>query len=119
MRQLFTFVILGVASFASAAAQEEGKNGASIVVDVKEKNENLPVSDQELTTQIRHTLESSGLTRGLKNVTVEVRYGVVNLGGSVGSTHDKNLVEEMVKKIAGVKQVKNSIVVNADKQTSP
>lgn len=69
------------------------------------------VNDQDVAKNIRDALTTGWFTKGYEGVTYEVANGNVILRGSVDSVEKKNKAEEIVRKIDGVKQVDNQIVV--------
>lgn len=69
------------------------------------------VSDQEISKKIHDEIAGGWLSKGYEKVTFEVNNGNVMLRGSVDTQDDKNKIEEKVKKIDGVKQINNQIIV--------
>lgn len=71
-----------------------------------------PVSDDMVYDQVRIRLTSDAVVKGgfLK---VEVKDGVVTLSGSVESDKQKDRAAKLTKKVKGVKQVVNNIVIQA------
>lgn len=70
-----------------------------------------PVTDQALNSAVQEQLNSAWLSDSAKDVKASVSFGVVTLEGTVNSPEDKEKVEESLKKIQGVRLVKNRIQV--------
>lgn len=81
-------------------------------------NQPQTMSDQEITKKIRTALSSGWFTKGYDDVTFDVRNGTVTLRGTVETPDNKDRVEETVKRIDGVKQVNNQLVVTKGNSVS-
>lgn len=68
--------------------------------------------DQELTNQIHDKIGSSFL---YDKVNVETKKGTVTLTGIVKTTKDKEDVEKEARSVNGVKEVKNELKINTNK----
>ncbi len=73
-------------------------------------------SDQEIYKKVQDTLGSGWFSKGFQNVSFDVNNGVVNLTGSVDTIENKNKIDDSVKKIDGVRQVNNQLVVAKETQ---
>jgi osmotically-inducible protein OsmY len=71
------------------------------------------VSDDELYNQVKMKLAEDDIVKG-GALDVDVKNGVVTLGGSVEEDRQKTRAEKLVKKIKGVKQVVDKITVKRD-----
>lgn len=85
-------------------------------------NQNRPVSnqtevvdDQEIAKHIQNALGGGWFSSGYPNVTFEVNNGYVILRGSVAQQADKDKLDSEIKKIAGVRQVSNQLMIGAGK----
>jgi len=71
------------------------------------------VSDDELYNQVKMKLAEDDIVKG-GALSVDVKNGVVTLGGSLEEDRQKSRAEKLVKKIKGVKQVVDKIAVKRD-----
>lgn len=62
--------------------------------------------DQQISSKIQEEL-----SKGFRDVSFEVNNGVVNLRGSVDTLGNKKKAEDSIKKIKGVKQINNQIII--------
>ena len=69
-----------------------------------------PTSDDYLYDQVRIRLASDAEVKG-GALKVDVKQGVVTLGGTVETQHQKDKATHLAKKVKGVKQVINNIVL--------
>ncbi len=126
MKKLFVLLSLGSFAYVSADQfQPNNNSGASWnngnqqqctqTIDKELQNTSTnsqkAVSDQDLNKKIQESLSSGWFSKGFQNVTSNVNNGIVDLKGSVDTIENKNKVEDSVKKIEGVKQVNNQIIV--------
>ncbi|HWB82645.1 MAG TPA: BON domain-containing protein [Bryobacteraceae bacterium] len=68
------------------------------------------VSDDAIYDQVRIRLASDALVKG-GALKVDVKEGVVTLGGAVEMQKQKERAEKIAKKVKGVKHVVNNIVI--------
>lgn len=71
--------------------------------------------DRDLHGRVREAISSGWFSKGFEGVVIRVNNGNVMLRGIVDSDENRNKVEDIVKKIEGVKQVNNQIRVRADR----
>jgi osmotically-inducible protein OsmY len=69
------------------------------------------VSDQELQKKVKDAL-TSWFSNDFKDVRPNINNGVVTLSGQVNTVEDKRKAEETVRKVEGVRQVNNQIIVS-------
>jgi hyperosmotically inducible protein len=69
-----------------------------------------PVSDDTLFDQVRIRLAGDAEVKG-GALKVDVKEGVVTLGGTVETQRQKDKATKLAKKVKGVKQVVNNIVL--------
>ena len=69
-----------------------------------------PVSDDALFDQVRIKLAGDAEVKG-GALKVDVQQGVVTLGGTVETQRQKDKATKLAKKVNGVKQVVNNIVL--------
>lgn len=69
------------------------------------------IMDDEIAQKIHPIMVGNWMTSGYPHVTFDVNNGTVNLRGIVDTREDKNKIEQAIKKIEGVKGVKNEITV--------
>ena len=63
-----------------------------------------------MTARVKAALAGDPAVAG-RDVNVEVRNGVVQLAGFVGTTEQKRVAAEVAARVAGVKQVDNQLAV--------
>jgi hyperosmotically inducible protein len=71
-----------------------------------------PVSDDSISDHVRLRLASDPDVKG-GALTVDVKNGVVTIGGTVESSHQKDKAAKLAKKVSGVKAVVNNIEIKA------
>ena len=71
---------------------------------------NGPVTDDSITDQVRIKLANDDIVKG-GALQVDVKQGVVTLGGAVETVKQKERAEKLTKRVKGVKQVVNSITL--------
>jgi len=69
-----------------------------------------PITDDSLYNQVKIKLAGDQVVKG-GGLDVDVKDGVVTLGGSVENPQQKERAEKLVKKMKGVKQVVNKITL--------
>jgi len=69
-----------------------------------------PLDDGGISTKVQLKLAEDTTVKG-GGLTVDVKDGVVTLGGKVEKASQKSKAEKLAKKVAGVKSVVNNIVV--------
>ena len=69
-----------------------------------------PISDDRIVDQVRIKLSGDAEVKGGALV-VDSKQGIVTLGGTVESDHQKSKAAKLAKKIKGVKQVINNIEI--------
>jgi osmotically-inducible protein OsmY len=75
-----------------------------------DQNQNQSVPDNVISSRIMQNLRSTPyLSDGAQNIQVQTKDGTVTLKGKVSNSNEKNLVEYMVKNVAGVKSVSNDL----------
>jgi osmotically-inducible protein OsmY len=90
----------------TADTQSRGDRGQ----DKAKADQTASVDDETLHRQVHEQLTSDP---NFKNVTVDVKDGVVDLNGVVPSKEDRKRAKEMAKSIPGVKKVKEHLSVSA------
>jgi len=70
------------------------------------------VTDDSISEHVRLRLASDPDVKG-GALTVDVKGGVVTLGGTVEAAHQKDKATKLAKKVKGVKQVVNNIEIKA------
>ncbi len=68
-------------------------------------------SDQELARRIKDKIGSGWFTKGYEDVTVDVKDGVVTLGGAVKTDSEKEKVEKEIRNFEGVNKLNSKITV--------
>lgn len=68
------------------------------------------LSDDAVTDQVRIKLANDAVVKG-GALQVDVKQGVVSLGGAVETEKQKERAEKLTKKVKGVKQVINNITL--------
>lgn len=75
------------------------------------------ITDEEIASDVHDILGANWISSGYPDVTFDVKNGVVTLRGNVPTQDEKNKLENSIKKVEGVRQVKSDM--NAlDKTTS-
>ncbi len=69
-----------------------------------------PVTDDLITDQVMLKLSGDAVVKG-GAIKVDVKNGVVTLGGTVAEAKQKERATKLTKKVKGVKQVVNNIAV--------
>lgn len=92
MPRFFAALLLALAAVLPAAAEKK------------------PVSDDHLYDTVRRRLANDAEVKG-GALDIDVKEGVVTLRGPVEYEKQKHRAERLVKKISGVKQVRNEITV--------
>jgi osmotically-inducible protein OsmY len=69
-----------------------------------------PVNDDMLTNQVMIKLSGDAIVKG-GALKVDVKDGVVTLGGGVAQENQKQRAEKLTRKVKGVKQVVNKITI--------
>jgi hyperosmotically inducible periplasmic protein len=69
-----------------------------------------PLTDDMIIDQVRIKLANDYVVKG-GALQVDVKQGVVTLGGAVEETKQKERAEKLTKKVKGVKQVINNITL--------
>lgn len=77
------------------------------------------LTDDELSHKINHAIEGGWFSEGFDNVSFDNENGNITLKGTVDSAEDKEEVEARVKKVDGVKNVDDQILVQTDKSDKP
>lgn len=78
---------------------------------------NTMVSDEDIRNDIQKKLDGGWFSKGYKGVTFDVRNGNVTLRGNVETQEDKNKIEDTVRDIKGVMNVRNEIMVTGKMTT--
>ena len=68
------------------------------------------LTDGEISTKVQLKLAEDTTVKG-GGLTIDVKDGVVTLGGKVENPNQKSKAEKLAKKVSGVKSVVNNIVV--------
>lgn len=82
------------------------------------RNGSAQISDKDLEKNVRDALSGNWLSTNYKDVQVVVSNGSVTLSGYVQSDKDKSDAEDKVRKIAGVRNVRNQIEVKKPAESS-
>lgn len=90
-----------------AAASVAGIAGRALADDVKSDQ---PVKDSFITTKVKAELAKDKGTKA-RDIHVATKDGIVSLKGNVNSKAEKELAEQDAKKIKGVVNVNNDLVV--------
>jgi hyperosmotically inducible periplasmic protein len=69
-----------------------------------------PITDDSIYNQVKIKLASDQIVKG-GGLDVDVKQGVVTLGGAVEEPKQKERAEKLAKKVKGVKQVINNITL--------
>ena len=69
-----------------------------------------PITDDSITDNVRLRLASDPDVKG-GALAVDVKDGVVTIGGTVESQHQKDKAAKLAKRVKGVKQVVNNISI--------
>jgi osmotically-inducible protein OsmY len=72
--------------------------------------EEIPLENLELMTKVQRALEASGYPE-MQQIAVIVHHSVVSLHGRVSSYYQKQVAQELVKRIPNVPSVRNEILV--------
>ena len=72
--------------------------------------------DRKLTHAVERALAEDERTSGLESVHVKAVSGVIFLEGQVSSREDKEAVNEVVKKVEGVRMVRDRLQINPQAQ---
>ena len=91
--------ILGVLAVASACSATRTQESAGEVID-----------DSVLTSKVKMGLIDDPITKA-GQINVETYRGVVQLGGFVDNTHQKEQATKVARSITGVKEVRNDLRV--------
>lgn len=86
---------------------------------VNAQNSKIP-TDQEIGKEIQDDLSSGWFSKGFEGVKYQVNNGNVFLGGTIDTIENRNKLDEKIRKINGVRQVNNQIMIvqpNADDLT--
>ena len=67
--------------------------------------------DEKIAKEIRYDLSPGMFSKGYDEVTSEVKNGTVTLSGTVQTQNDKEKLENEIRKIRGVRDVKNNVTV--------
>jgi len=70
------------------------------------------VSDDSISDHVRLRLASDPDVKG-GALTVDVKSGVVTIGGTVETAHQKDKAAKLAKKVKGVKEVVNNVEIKA------
>ncbi|HVW69970.1 MAG TPA: BON domain-containing protein [Steroidobacteraceae bacterium] len=100
MKRNYVSVLIAAASLAFVA-------GNALADDVKSDQ---PVKDSYITTKVKAELAKDKGTKA-RDIHVATKDGVVSLKGKVTTSAEKELAEQDAKKIAGVVNVQNDLVV--------
>lgn len=140
MNKLFAIIVLGSATCLSADQYYQGyysdqgsyqtpnyyqqdqsqyyyntqpNNMQTYAYDNSQKNS---TADQEINKKIKEIISSGSgwFAKRFADVSFDVNNGVVNLKGTVDSDANRMMLEESVKKIAGVTRVNNQITIARD-----
>lgn len=101
----------------SSPTSYNDNKGTSRYADDRSDTRAKNISDQDVAKEVHDILEADWLSSGYPDVTFDVNNGVVNLRGRVTSLDDKTKLENSVRKVDGVKQVKSDVTVIQDKTT--
>ncbi len=74
-----------------------------------------PADDKQLNDKVKDVVAGGWFSSGNRNVSFDLNNGNVTLRGTVDSTDEKNKIEQDVRKIDGIRNVNNQIVVQASK----
>lgn len=89
---------------------ERDRNSQTLTPPDQQENS----SDLKLTQQIRKSIMAdSSLSTNAKNVKIISEHNTVTLRGAVNSAAEKNRIEEIAKKVAGVKNVNNLLEITS------
>jgi hyperosmotically inducible protein len=77
------------------------------------QSENRPKSDEMLATAVHDGLAHDSRVNSMQ-VRVSAREGVVRLSGTVPRQADRDAAEDVARKVAGVRDVNNDIVVDSN-----
>ena len=114
MKNLFTVIILGSAALVGAHDQVNTQTPVQTHVDAAAHAHNhvhVSPADQNIIKNVQDELSTDHFSKGYQHVSFEVSNGNVSLEGSVDSIENKQLVEEKIKKLDGVKLVNNNLKI--------
>lgn len=91
--------------------------------EYRDGNRNVPrtvktITDEEISQKVHEALSSNWISSGYPDVTFDVNNGTVNLRGYVKTQDEKGKLENVIKKIDGVKQVNSEISVDSIKSSN-
>ena len=81
-----------------------------LLTGVAEAAEKAPVNDDVIYDMVRRRLASDQVVKG-GAIKVDVKDGVVTLGGTVDENKQKDRATKLTKKVAGVKSVNNELQI--------
>lgn len=77
------------------------------------------IMDDEIAKNVHGILSGNWLSHGYPDVTFDVNNGTVNLRGVVDTRDEKNKVEQSVRKVEGVKNIRSDITVGLKPAQQP
>jgi len=95
----------------SAQPQAINPGGPNQAVPPVKQPANKVEDDMAISSKVNETLRTGWYSKAYGQVTFSVSNGKVTLRGSVDSDEDKRKIESSIKRIDGVKQIDNQIVV--------
>jgi osmotically-inducible protein OsmY len=69
-------------------------------------------ANDTLVTQIKNSLDDSGMAAAIQGVHISAQSGTIYLTGAVPSLRDKAMVDRLVRSISGMVHVKNQLVLS-------
>lgn len=111
--KIFILAAFSSTAMLSAAQMDQGRNTYQYQQNQQDSFKQTPrtIMDDEIAKNVHDALAGNWLSSGYPNVTFDVNNGTVNLRGVVENQDDKNKVEQTVKKIEGVRNVRSEITV--------
>ena len=76
------------------------------------------VTDSALTAKVKSAL-TTGRGAAARNIQVETRNGVVQLGGSVSSESERSAAVMRARSVTGVAEVRNELSIRPDHRPAP
>ena len=109
---LIGFVVLGLLATGTTGCKESRNTTENTTVDraVGEKSRGEEIDDKAISSRVKDALNDNAAYK-FPEVTVATHKATVQLSGFVATKDQKSAAEDIVRKIAGVKNVENKITV--------
>lgn len=115
------FVLLALSSATMLSAAQYGQQQSNYQYQQSQQDPNFKptprtIMDDEIAKNVHGVLAGNWMQKGYPNVSFDVNNGTVNLRGIVDTRDEKHKVEQAIKKIEGVKNVRSEITVGMPTQ---